>query len=445
MTWRGNYSASALMASRAYFNCFTLACETVPRRYGAKSGGAKQEKPGYALQRDLAVKEPMTKPDALPFEPRPRDFVARLPRRKVRTLADRAGRSHSGRRGLILLAAVAVPAFAAPEDWRNFDIGNAGEAQVVIEPMPFEKAGDSFPGSAFYYLAASDNLPLAGQSHADNANAPTAIDPFGGPIAGAIRVGASGIDRARALHCLTAAVYYEAASEPDAGQRAVAQVVLNRVAHPSYPGTVCGVVFQGSERRTGCQFSFTCDGALARIPSRFFWMRAESVARAALSGYVERSAGLATHYHTIQVHPYWADSLAYLGTIGLHRFYRFGGAAGAPAAFRFAYLGGEPVAAPHPRSSVLVTAEDPALDPLALQRTYESELKAAQGNAAKVNAIVTTATGVTPARAAPAPVYSQDIQSRGGEALHKGAKLPQASGVRPEYQNSGRWIARPGT
>ena len=440
MTWRGTYSAPALMASRAYFNCFTLAGEAVPRRYGAKSGGAEREKPGYAPQRNLAVKEPMTKSYALPSEPRPRDFVARLPRRKVRTLAERTRRSQSGRRGLILLAAVAVPAFAAPEEWRSFDIGNAGEAQVVIEPMPFERAGDSFPGSAFYYLAASNNLPLAGQAHTDDANGRTAIDPFGGPIAGAIRVGASGIDRARALHCLTSAVYYEAASEPDAGQRAVAQVVLNRVAHPSYPGTVCGVVFQGSERRTGCQFSFTCDGALARIPSRFFWMRAEGVARAALSGYVERSAGLATHYHTIQVHPYWADSLAHLGTIGLHRFYRFGGAAGAPAAFRFAYLGGEPIAAPHPRSTVLSAAEDPALDPLAMQRAFDAGLRTAQAAA-----VAPTATGLAPVRAAPAPAYAQELQARGGESLYKGNKLPDATGARLEYQNSGRWIAQPGT
>jgi spore germination cell wall hydrolase CwlJ-like protein len=79
--------------------------------------------------------------------------------------------------------------------------------------------------------------------------------------------------------CLTAAIYYEAASEPDDGQRAVAQVVLNRVAHPAYPKTVCGVVYQGSERGTGCQFTFTCDGALARKPSRYFWDRAAWRAR----------------------------------------------------------------------------------------------------------------------------------------------------------------------
>src|SRR4051812_14116005 len=67
----------------------------------------------------------------------------------------------------------------------------------------------------------------------------------------------------RSLECLTQAIYYEARSESDAGQRAVAQVVLNRVRHPAYPDSVCGVVYQGSARATGCQFTFTCDGAMA--------------------------------------------------------------------------------------------------------------------------------------------------------------------------------------
>ena len=72
----------------------------------------------------------------------------------------------------------------------------------------------------------------------------------------------------RDLECLAEAVYYEARSEPQEGQRAVAQVVLNRVRHIAYPGTICGVVYQGSERRTGCQFTFTCDGSLARRRER---------------------------------------------------------------------------------------------------------------------------------------------------------------------------------
>ncbi|WP_398286925.1 cell wall hydrolase [Sphingomonas daechungensis] len=63
---------------------------------------------------------------------------------------------------------------------------------------------------------------------------------------------------------MTSAVYYEAGQESLDGQRAVAQVVLNRVRHPAFPANVCGVVYEGSTRATGCQFTFTCDGSLMR-------------------------------------------------------------------------------------------------------------------------------------------------------------------------------------
>lgn len=385
----------------------------------------------------------LSHPVILPWEPRPRDFTARLGRRGLRTLGMRMRRRHRGRRALVLLAAVAMPALASPDQWAEFDIGNAGAATVTVEPMPFERAGDSFPGSAFYYLAPDEPLPaLVDGVHSDAQDAPVAVDALGGAVARAMRVDNSGVDRTRALQCLTAAVYYEAASESDQGQRAVAQVVLNRVAHPSYPNTVCGVVFQGSERSTGCQFSFTCDGSMARIPNRMFWLRAEDVARAALAGYVETTVGLATHYHTIAVHPYWAPSLAHITTIGAHRFYRFKGAAGQYGAFRFAYLGGEPVAAPHARNAAADRTPDPTLDPLAVERAFEAGLKQAQA----ASAVVPTAGGgVAPVRNQAAPAYSADVQSRGGEALYRADKLPQNDTVRPEYQNSGKWIAQPGT
>ncbi|HEX8449294.1 MAG TPA: cell wall hydrolase [Allosphingosinicella sp.] len=143
-------------------------------------------------------------------------------------------------------------------------------------------------------------------------------------------------DRLRAVECLTAAVYYEAAVESTAGQQAVAQVVLNRVRHPAYPRTVCGVVFQGQERATGCQFTFTCDGALRRTPSASGWARARRVAEEALAGKVFAPVGWATHYHTNWVVPYWSSSLTKLANIGTHIFYRWEGGWGKPAAFRFA-------------------------------------------------------------------------------------------------------------
>ena len=391
----------------------------------------------------------MTSEAEFVHEPRPRDFSARLSRAHARSLRGRRSRSHFGRRGLALFAAVAVPAFAAPDEWRDFaGPGMAIAGQPELEPMPFERAGSSFPGSAFYYLA-PDAPPLnAGLVHSDAEDAPRVVDPVAGPAARALVVDNSGVDRSRALQCLTAAIYYEAASEPDAGQRAVAQVVLNRVAHPSYPNTVCGVVYQGPERRTGCQFSFTCDGSLARVPARMFWLRAERVAADALAGSVYAPVGLATHYHTVAIYPYWAPSLSYLGTIGAHRFYKFGGRAGQPATFRFAYAGGEPMASPHrPLLPGQAAPAEALVDPVAVQAAYDNGLKAAQalGQASgQAQAVAPTRTGFAPVRAAPAPVYAQELKDRGGEALYTGDRLPTRSGVRPEFENSGRWIVPPG-
>lgn len=339
-------------------------------------------------------------------------------------------RRRRGKTVAAALVAIALPALAAPQfaEWEPLDTGEFAASDQTVLPMPFEQPGASFPGSAYYYLEAEQPVLGIGEGiHSD------ADDGTHGPVARALRIDNSGVDRSRALQCLTAAIYYEAASEPDGGQRAVAQVVLNRVAHPAYPKTVCGVVYQGSERPTGCQFSFTCDGSLARAPQRYFWQRAENVAHAALSGAVYAPAGLATHYHTIQVNPYWAPSLRYLTTIGAHRFYAFNGAAGNPASFRFAYFGGEPLAAPHRRDSSATSAlADAALDPLAVQRAFDSAAPARPDTAA-------------PAATSrqPAPLYSNDVRARGGEDLYRARNMPDATGVRPEYVNSGKWIAQP--
>ena len=154
----------------------------------------------------------------------------------------------------------------------------------------------------------------------------------------------SPVDMHNALECLTAAVYYEARSESEDGQRAVAQVVLNRVRHPAFPKSVCGVVYQGSNRTTGCQFTFTCDGSLNRGREPGAWARAERIAADALSGYVFAPVGLATNYHTTAIHPWWADAMAKAVTIGAHIFYRWKGEWGDPTAFRRPYVGVENVA-----------------------------------------------------------------------------------------------------
>jgi spore germination cell wall hydrolase CwlJ-like protein len=139
-------------------------------------------------------------------------------------------------------------------------------------------------------------------------------------------------DFAKASDCLAAAVYYEAGDDA-VGERAVAQVVLNRLRHPAFPKTVCGVVFQGSERTTGCQFTFTCDGALMRTPSPTAWTRARDIATRALRGDVDKRVGWATHYHTDWVVPYWSSSLDKIAEVNTHLFFRWTGWWGTAPAF----------------------------------------------------------------------------------------------------------------
>ncbi|MFM5885576.1 MAG: cell wall hydrolase [Novosphingobium sp.] len=150
-----------------------------------------------------------------------------------------------------------------------------------------------------------------------------------GPIAAPFVYGDVGADRDRALTCLATAAWFEAGRDP-AGQRAVMQVVLNRVRHPSFPKSVCAVVFQGAERRTGCQFSFTCDGSMSRrIPSPVAWAEVRARATSALDGAVDPDVGQATHFHADYVNPWWAAKLDPIVKIGAHIFYRWSGARGA--------------------------------------------------------------------------------------------------------------------
>lgn len=255
----------------------------------------------------------------------------------------------------VLLAAIAVPAMAASGGVGTLP-GPAVEStaalatrQAAAAALPFERPGMSFPGSAFYYMAdpagsalvalpaadpLSDGAAEAGRALGALIDVGAAAKPFSAP--------GVGLSHARAQQCLAQAVWYEAASESEAGQRAVAQVVLNRVANPAWPSSVCGVVYQGSERSTGCQFTFTCDGSLARRPSGESWIRAQRIASEALAGSVYAPVGLATHYHTLWVNPRWASTLDHIGTIGAHRFYRTRGASGQAGAFNAAYAGFEP-------------------------------------------------------------------------------------------------------
>ena len=343
-------------------------------------------------------------------------------------------------------------------------------AEVDVAGLePFERAGQSFPGSAFYYLDRADTGLIAPRVaekawaiQGDDA-AQLAVNPLAQgfsaagaavPIARPLFV-SGGEDHYRAVQCLTAAIYYEAASEPDAGQRAVAQVVLNRVSHPAFPKTVCGVVYQGSERE-GCQFSFACDGSMARRPMAQFWDRARRVAHDALAGNVFAPIGLSTHYHTGAVHPTWDQSMQLVDIIGAHRFYRWPGLAGRPSAFNANYRGGEPIAAPHTPIAGPAPKFDVASDPIALARAYEegrlAALKQAAAGAQDAGSASFGQNSVGSARRSTGPRYAPELENRGGDALYRADNLPGSPAAPtaatdtalPEYRNSGRWIAQPG-
>ena len=146
----------------------------------------------------------------------------------------------------------------------------------------------------------------------------------------------------RAVRCLTDAIYYEAANEPIQGQRAVAQVVVNRVRDKHFPKSVCGVVYEGWERRTGCQFSFVCDGSIRRRRADpAAWERLRPIAAAALNGAIVPEVGTATHYYATYVRPNWLRSVAQITEIGKHVFCSWKGKAGMPSALAGAYEGGE--------------------------------------------------------------------------------------------------------
>lgn len=238
--------------------------------------------------------------------------------------------------GVGLTAAVGVSAMTFGAGAQDVTIAGPGllreamSQRVLARTMPWGPEAGLQPAVQLQAL----RPPPADLAKVAEAELPPAAAPF-------FLNASSPAERARAVRCLATAIYYEAALEPEHGQRAVAQVVLNRLRDPNYPKSVCGVVYQGWDRYTGCQFSFTCDGSLLRGAMPVLYQRAEDYAEDALDGHVVAEVGTATHYHADYVDPYWAPSLIRIGQLGRHIFYRWPGGAGMPGAFIGRYRGGE--------------------------------------------------------------------------------------------------------
>ncbi len=205
---------------------------------------------------------------------------------------------------------------------------SAPAAQPGLSALP--AAGDDI-------VVLSDLAP--GDARAMNARVALAAVGPGSAIPFTFR--GSAADRLRARDCLALAGMAEAGSG-DGDQRAVMQVILNRVRHPAFAKSVCGVVFEGSERATGCQFSFTCDGSLARRYSDSSWEAARRRAEEMLGGVTYAPVGNATHFHADYVYPWWSPKLDKVAMVGPHLFFRWRGPYGAASALSARYGGSEP-------------------------------------------------------------------------------------------------------
>ena len=124
------------------------------------------------------------------------------------------------------------------------------------------------------------------------------------------------------LTCLSEALYFEARGESVKGQFAVAEVIMNRVDDRRYPGTVCGVINQGTGRKFACQFTYTCDGRAENITEKATYARMRKIAKLMLSDMPKSLTKGATHYHTKAVRPKWSRVFPRTATIGVHHFYR---------------------------------------------------------------------------------------------------------------------------
>jgi spore germination cell wall hydrolase CwlJ-like protein len=301
---------------------------------------------------------------------------------------------------MLLLSASCVPLMAAPAPQQV--------ASLAPASAPAPATGPQLPAPP---QPEPMVLQPVSQTDAFAINAAIPLAPGPNPAAASFVVRARNPwDQQRSLQCLAEAVYYEARSEPEDGQRAVAQVVINRLRSPAYPNSVCGVVYQGPMRAGGgCQFTFTCDGSLALPPAGPAWARARRIAAAALSGAVYAPVGLATHYHTHQVVPAWAFRLVKSAVIGSHNFYRMQGAWGAPAAYRQAYAGREP-----------------------------SPVSLAAANLARLAAATRTAlpSSLLPVAEYAAPSPTAAAPSDNLPPAPANDRLPQPQ-IRPEYRNSG--------
>ncbi len=253
--------------------------------------------------------------------------------------------------GLVLLPILLLALFSHPVQ----TTGHEGETKVAaIAPPPDQPDLPDLPATG------KDTVILSELQAGDAQvrNAAVAFAAAGPGKASPFVFRGSNADRIRARDCLALAGMAEAGGG-SGDQRSVMQVILNRVRHPAFAKTVCGVVFEGSQRPTGCQFSFTCDGSLARRYSDAAWRSARARADEMLDGSVEASVGNATHFHADYVYPWWSDKLDKVAQVGPHIFFRWRGFWGTRNALSARYGGGEPDPMRLQETALTVAAANP--------------------------------------------------------------------------------------
>ena len=247
--------------------------------------------------------------------------------------------------GSVRTASLFAPVDAGPASWRTAFALPQAPATAVAATGP-EPAAKAAAGKVEMAKATPEERPAllayAPADDAPDASAPfeaivpgkkgrrVVLDPKIGPnhawLNNAVPTNARSATESK---CLATAIYFEARGEPETGRIAVAQVVLNRLKNPAYPGTICGVVYQNKDKRNRCQFSFACDGIRDRITDKGSWAQAQALARKVLNDdrtlYMS-NIGAATHYHATYVKPRWARRMQKMQKIGRHIFYKtYGG------------------------------------------------------------------------------------------------------------------------
>jgi spore germination cell wall hydrolase CwlJ-like protein len=203
--------------------------------------------------------------------------------------------------------------FGGIQPWMPGEAPQLDDQHVSVEP-------DFKTAALTPETEAKDASPTGGETIARKGEV-TGADQH--PMSPAERLRLDNKGRAKAVKCLTEAIYFEARGEPVRGQIAVAQVVMNRVFSGYYPNTVCGVVYQNANRHLACQFTFACDGIPEVVREPDAWDRARKIAADTLDGQLWLpEVGKATHYHAYWVHPSWVHEMTRMYKLGVHTFYR---------------------------------------------------------------------------------------------------------------------------